>query len=119
MIFYSPDPDPVYPEVDIYHYLDSNPCNVQPGKTLFIDPVQNRSITFGQFQIETKQFAAGLQDTYGFKTKDVLAIFSYNQVRNKKDVHFFYWWHDQAHHPLFSLFVISTTIPRRSTVPIN
>ncbi|KAF9025618.1 hypothetical protein CPC16_006614 [Podila verticillata] len=79
MIFYSPDPDPVYPEVDIYHYLDSNPCNVQPGKTLFIDPIQNRSITFGQFQIETKQFAAGLQDTYGFKTKDVLAIFSCNQ----------------------------------------
>ncbi|KAF9313820.1 hypothetical protein BG003_004813 [Podila horticola] len=79
MIFYSPDADPVYPEVDIYHYLDSNPCNVQPGKTLFIDPVNNQSITFGQFQIETKQFAAGLQDTYGFKTKDVLAIFSCNQ----------------------------------------
>ncbi|KAF9302031.1 hypothetical protein BGZ74_005943 [Mortierella antarctica] len=79
MIFYSPSADPVYPEVDIYHYLDSNPCNVQPGKTLFIDPVSNQSITFGQFQIETKQFAAGLQDTYGFKTKDVLAIFSCNQ----------------------------------------
>ncbi|KAG0033560.1 hypothetical protein BGZ81_008136 [Podila clonocystis] len=79
MIFYSPDADPIYPEVDIYHYLDSNPCNVQPGKTLFIDPINNQSITFGQFQIETKQFAAGLQDTYGFKTKDVLAIFSCNQ----------------------------------------
>ncbi|KAG0344340.1 hypothetical protein BG004_004553 [Podila humilis] len=79
MIFYSPDPDPVYPEVDIYHFLQSNPCNVQPGKTLFIDPVNNKSITFGQFQIETKQFAAGLQDSYGFQPKDVLAIFSCNQ----------------------------------------
>ncbi|KAK3831028.1 MAG: hypothetical protein J3R72DRAFT_469082 [Linnemannia gamsii] len=79
MIFQSSDPEPIYPVVDIYHYLESNPFNVQPGKTVFIDPVTEKSLTFGQFQLETKQFAAGLQDTYGFKHKDVLAIFSCNQ----------------------------------------
>jgi acyl-CoA synthetase (AMP-forming)/AMP-acid ligase II len=80
MIFQSSDPEPIYPVVDIYHYFESNPFNVQPGKTIFIDPVTERSVTFGQFQIETKQFAAGLQDSYGFQVKDVLAIFSNNQV---------------------------------------
>ncbi|KAF9904141.1 hypothetical protein EC991_002976 [Linnemannia zychae] len=79
MIFQSSDPEPNYPVVDIYHYLESNPFNVQPGKTVFIDPVTEKSLTFGQFQLETKQFAAGLQDSYGFKNKDVVAIFSYNQ----------------------------------------
>lgn len=81
MIFQSSDPEPIYPVVDIYHYLESNPFNVQPGKTVFIDPITEKSLTFGQFQNETKHFAAGLQDSYGFQPKDVLAIFSYNQVR--------------------------------------
>lgn len=80
MIFQSSDPEPIYPVVDIYHYLESNPFNVQPGKTVFVDPITEKSLTFGQFQNETKHFAAGLQDSYGFQPKDVLAIFSYNQV---------------------------------------
>lgn len=80
MIFQSSDPEPLYPVVDIYHYLESNPFNVQPGKTVFIDPTTEKALTFGQFQLETKHFAAGLQDSYGFQPKDVLAIFSYNQV---------------------------------------
>ncbi|KAG0308404.1 hypothetical protein BGZ97_013382, partial [Linnemannia gamsii] len=79
MIFQSSDPEPIYPVVDIYHYLESNPFNVQPGKTVFIDPITEKALTFGQFQLETKQFAAGLQDSYGFQSRDVLAIFSYNQ----------------------------------------
>ncbi|KAF9136644.1 hypothetical protein BGX30_010989 [Mortierella sp. GBA39] len=79
MIFQSSDPEPNYPLVDIYHYLESNPFNVQPGKTVFIDPITEKSLTFGQFQNETKHFAAGLLDSYGFQPKDVLAIFSYNQ----------------------------------------
>ncbi|KAG0296971.1 hypothetical protein BGZ96_008007 [Linnemannia gamsii] len=79
MIFQSSDPEPIYPVVDIYHYLESNPFNVQPGKTIFIDPITEKALTFGQFQLETKHFAAGLQDSYGFQPKDVLAIFSYNQ----------------------------------------
>ncbi|KAF9912770.1 hypothetical protein BX616_010227 [Lobosporangium transversale] len=79
MIFQSSDPDPIYPEVDIYHFLESNPCGVQPGKKIFVNPVTEEYLTFSQFQIETKQFAAGLQDKFGFKPRDVLAIFSYNQ----------------------------------------
>ncbi|KAG0254574.1 hypothetical protein BG011_005650 [Mortierella polycephala] len=79
MIFQSSDPEPIYPNVDIYHYFESNPCQVPPGKTVFVDPVTERSITFGDFQIETKQFAAGLQDIFDFKPQDVLAILSYNQ----------------------------------------
>ncbi|KAI1318848.1 hypothetical protein EDD11_005694 [Mortierella claussenii] len=79
MIFQSSDPDPIYPVVDIYHYLESNPCGVQPGKKVFVDPVTEEYLTFGQIQLETKQFAAGLQDKLQFKHRDVLAIFSYNQ----------------------------------------
>ncbi|KAG0370729.1 hypothetical protein BC939DRAFT_441155 [Gamsiella multidivaricata] len=79
MIFQSSDPDPIYPVLDIYHFLESNPCGVQPGKKVFVDPDTEDHITFGQFQLETKQFAAGLQDTLGFKDKDVLAVFSCNQ----------------------------------------
>ncbi|KAF8938726.1 4-coumarate-CoA ligase [Dissophora ornata] len=79
MIFQSSDPEPIYPVVDIYHYLESNPCSVQPGKKVFVDPTTDDYLTFGQFQLETKHFAAGLQDTYSFQLGDVLATFSCNQ----------------------------------------
>ncbi|KAF9971829.1 hypothetical protein BGZ65_010188, partial [Modicella reniformis] len=79
MIFQSSDPEPIYPLVDIYHYFDSNPCGVPPGKKVFVDPTTEEYLTFGQFMLETKQFAAALQDTFNFQPKDVLAIFSCNQ----------------------------------------
>ncbi|KAF9938820.1 hypothetical protein BGZ67_010370 [Mortierella alpina] len=79
MIFQSADPEPIYPVVDIYHYFESNPCGVPPGKTVFVDPITEKSITFGEFQRETKHFAAGLQDTFGFQPREVLAILSCNQ----------------------------------------
>ncbi|KAF9362398.1 hypothetical protein BGX34_006241 [Mortierella sp. NVP85] len=79
MIFQSSDPEPIYPVVDIYHYFDSNPCGVPPGKRVFVDPVTEAYLTFGQFQLETKHFAAGLQDNFNFQPRDVLAIFSCNQ----------------------------------------
>ncbi|KAF9206560.1 hypothetical protein BGZ49_002229 [Haplosporangium sp. Z 27] len=79
MIFQSSDPDPIYPVQDIYHYLESNPFNVPPGKKLFVNPDTEEYITFGEFQLETKHFAAGLQDTFDFKPNEVLAILSYNQ----------------------------------------
>lgn len=80
MIFQSSDPDPIYPVQDIYHYFESNPFNVPPGKKVFVNPETDEYITFGEFQLETKHFAAGLQDTFNFKPKDVLAILSCNQV---------------------------------------
>ncbi|KAF9174435.1 hypothetical protein BGX21_011212 [Mortierella sp. AD011] len=79
MIFQSSDPEPVYPTQDIYHFFESNPLNVPPGRKVFVNPDNDECITFGEFQLQTKQFAAGLQDTFDFKPKDVLAIFSYNQ----------------------------------------
>ncbi|KAF9361977.1 hypothetical protein BGX26_008149 [Mortierella sp. AD094] len=79
MIFQSSDPDPVYPTQDIYHFYESNPFNVPPGKRVFVNPDTDEYITFGEFQLETKHFAAGLQDTFNFKPKEVLAILSYNQ----------------------------------------
>ncbi|KAG0269719.1 hypothetical protein DFQ27_002388 [Actinomortierella ambigua] len=79
MIFYSTDPDVALPKVDIYNYLDSNPCQVPPGKTVFVDPLTDRSLTFSDFQIQTKQFAAGLQDRFNFQPGQVVAILSFNQ----------------------------------------
>ncbi|KAG0227922.1 hypothetical protein BGW42_002521 [Actinomortierella wolfii] len=79
MIFYSTDPDVALPTVDIYNYLESNPCLVPPGKTVFVDPLTDRSLTFSDFQIQTKQFAAGLQDRFNFQPGQVVAILSYNQ----------------------------------------
>jgi len=86
MIFQSSDPEPIYPVVDIYNYFESNPCNVPPGKRVFVDPVTEAYLTFGQFQLETKHFAAGLQDTFNFQPRDVLAIFSCNQVNSSSHV---------------------------------
>ena len=87
MIFQSSDPEPIYPVVYIYHYFESNPCGVPPGKTVFVDPITEKSITFGEFQRETKHFAAGLQDTFGFQPREVLAILSCNQVCASRQPH--------------------------------
>ncbi|KAG0306526.1 hypothetical protein BGZ98_002206 [Dissophora globulifera] len=79
MIFHSPVPVPVFPVVDIYHYLDSNPCGVELSKRIFVDSITGDYLTFGQFLSDTKHFAAGLQDEFHFQPRDVLAVFSYNQ----------------------------------------
>ncbi|KAF9413579.1 hypothetical protein BGZ76_005003, partial [Entomortierella beljakovae] len=52
---------------------------VPSEKKIFIHPGTDEYITFGDIQLETKKFAAGLQDTFNFQPKDVLAILSNNQ----------------------------------------
>ncbi|KAF0561670.1 acetyl-CoA synthetase-like protein [Gigaspora margarita] len=80
MIFKSKYPNIQVPQVGIYQYVTSNPKKISDDKVIYVDGITGKSYNFGEFKHESKKFAADLQEQFGFKQGNVLAIVSPNQV---------------------------------------
>ncbi|CAI2174849.1 6743_t:CDS:2 [Funneliformis geosporum] len=80
MIFKSLYPNIEIPFQGIYQYITSNPNGIKDDKTIFIDGITGRKLTYGALKSYSKKFAAGLIDKADFKCGDVLAMYSPNQI---------------------------------------
>jgi len=81
MIFRSTAPDIEIPSASVYQYVTRNLNGIDDNKPVFIDAVTGAALTFGAFKRDSRRVAAGLQDKFGLKKGDVVAIFSPNQVK--------------------------------------
>jgi acyl-CoA synthetase (AMP-forming)/AMP-acid ligase II len=79
MVIKSQLPDVTIPKTGILQFLFEN-SSVPENKEVFFDAFTGESITFGQLKDNIFRFAAGLQDKFGFRKGDVVAIYSPNQV---------------------------------------
>ncbi|CAO3593102.1 unnamed protein product [Absidia cylindrospora] len=73
-------PDISYLETGLIPYLFENPNRISDGKELFTHVHTKQALTYGQVKDGILQFAAGLQDYFGFGTGDVLALFAPNAI---------------------------------------
>ncbi|CAG8448074.1 925_t:CDS:2 [Funneliformis caledonium] len=80
MIFKSQFPDIEIPFQGIYQYVTSYQRGIKDDKSIFIDGISGKKLTYGGLKSSSKKFAAGLIDKAGFKRGDVLAIYSPNQI---------------------------------------
>jgi acyl-CoA synthetase (AMP-forming)/AMP-acid ligase II len=76
MIFHSPYPDAVIPEVPLPHYV-LRQAQQWPDKPALIDGPSGRSLTYGQLADQVQRVAAGLAER-GLRKGDVFAIYSPN-----------------------------------------
>ncbi|KAI9265497.1 hypothetical protein EDC94DRAFT_605074 [Helicostylum pulchrum] len=80
MVHYSKLPSIKEPETGLLQFLFSNKFNTLDDKPMFIDALDtSRFLTYAQLKDSILRFGAGLQDVCGFKSDDVLVLFSYNQ----------------------------------------
>lgn len=86
-VYRSPYPDVNIDSVDLVSYVLSNPFNIPLDKPLFIDPVSNRSYTFGDVKQRIPALSHGLRETFGLKPNDVVALFSPNTIDYPIAVH--------------------------------
>ncbi|RUP52394.1 hypothetical protein BC936DRAFT_144630 [Jimgerdemannia flammicorona] len=80
MIFKSLFPDIVLPKTGIVQYIFSNPYGASESKPILIDGLTNETITLGELRSLVNRFAACLQDQFGFKRGEVVAVYSCNQI---------------------------------------
>ncbi|KAI1296067.1 putative fatty-acid--CoA ligase FadD10 [Mortierella claussenii] len=78
-IYRSPLPDQVIPSINAYSFAVSNPNNTPDTHPILTDALTKRVISFGDWKLNTRRWATGLQ-SMGFKRGDVVALFSFNQV---------------------------------------
>src|SRR5947208_4249247 len=76
MIFRSPYPDVVIPEVSLTDFIFSSTAQFK-NKIALVDGPSGRSMTYAEFDAAVHRVAANLAQK-GFKKGDVLAIFSTN-----------------------------------------
>lgn len=70
------------PETSIIEFIFKNTHKTPEDRKILIDAFTGESLTYGQFKDNVLRFAASLQDKFGFKRGDVVAIYSPNQVNN-------------------------------------
>lgn len=86
-IYRSPYPDINIDSVDLVSYVLSNPFGTPLNRPLFIDPVSNKSYTFGEIKQRIPALSHGLRETFGLKPNDVVALFSPNTIEYPIVVH--------------------------------
>lgn len=86
-IYRSPYPDISIDSVDLASYILSNPFNVPLDRPLFIDPVLNKSYTFGDIKQRILALSHALRGTFGLRSNDVVALFSSNSIEYPIAVH--------------------------------
>lgn len=79
-IYRSRFPDFEIPNIDLISFLLENPNNISDDKIIYTDIYTKETLTYAQIKDGIFQFAAGLQDQYGFKKGDVLGLFAPNSA---------------------------------------
>lgn len=79
-VYRSPYPNIDIESVDLVSYLFSNPFNTPLDKPLYVDALSGKQYTFGDVIQRTRSLANGLQQTFGLKPNEVVALFSPNTI---------------------------------------
>ncbi|KAJ5083401.1 hypothetical protein N7456_012828 [Penicillium angulare] len=79
-IYRSPYPDLDIKSEDLISYLFSNPLNTPHDRPLYIDALSGKQYTFADVIQRTRSLASGLQQTFGLRRDDVVALFSPNTI---------------------------------------
>ena len=79
-IYRSPYPDLDIVSEDLISYLFSNPLNTPHDRPIYIDAVSEKQYTFKDVVQRTRSLANGLQQTFGARKDDVVALFSPNSI---------------------------------------
>lgn len=84
MVYLSKLPTIVEPKTGLLQFLFET-SRIPNDRAVLIDALDtSRSYTFPQLKSKILLFAAGLQDVCNFKKGDVLALYTPNQVSEKK-----------------------------------
>ncbi|KAJ5638599.1 hypothetical protein N7528_000989 [Penicillium herquei] len=65
---------------DLITYLFSNPLNTPHDRPIYIDALSEKQYTYGDVIQRTRSLATGLQQTFGVRKDDVVALFSPNSI---------------------------------------
>ncbi|KAH8700728.1 hypothetical protein BGW36DRAFT_395761 [Talaromyces proteolyticus] len=79
-IYRSPLPSLNIEDVDLVSFLFSNPSNTPLDRPLYIDALSGKQYTFRDVIQRVRSLSNGLQQTFGLKPKDVVALFSPNTI---------------------------------------
>lgn len=79
-IYRSPYPDIGIQGVDLVAYLLSNPFRIPPDHPIYIDAVSGKQYTLGEVTQRIQSLANGLQQKFGLKKDEVVALFSPNTI---------------------------------------
>lgn len=79
-IYRSPYPDLDIISEDLISYIFSNPFNVPHDKPIYIDAQSGKQYTYADVIQRTKSLTNGLQQTFGLRKDDVVALFSPNTI---------------------------------------
>ncbi|KAI9322595.1 hypothetical protein BX666DRAFT_2128669 [Dichotomocladium elegans] len=81
MVFTSPFPRILEePQCNVVEFIFQNRYNVPDSRPMLIDAVTRDQLTYGELREGILKFAAGLQDTCGFKKGDTALIYAPNHV---------------------------------------
>ncbi|KAJ5924555.1 hypothetical protein N7466_008742 [Penicillium verhagenii] len=74
-----------YPDLDIksqdlISYIFSNPYNTPHDRPIYIDAQTGKQYTYGEVIQRTRSLAYGLQQSFGLRKDDVIALFSPNSI---------------------------------------